>query len=347
MLRLPSHIFPIVFSSALSSPKLSTKLYASMSSSSVHKILVISKEGLEDYKNILTHYKTTLPNDPEVYFTDCVDQQLASQCNIWFGSPSLIAPLLKQGVIPEWVQSTWAGVEPYVVEDMPTSYQLTNMRGIFNDLIAEYAVGHMMSHALNVRLHVQTNAERNWNPVAPQRIAGKTAGILGVGEIGSQVARLCKASGMKVYGYTRSSEDCEHVDQYFHGSLEEMAPHVDYWVNIMPNTPSTIDVLNKTIFDKMKDGAVVINAGRGKAIVDSDLLEALDSGKVNAAILDVFRQEPLPASSEYWTHPKVLVTSHTAAPTEPKDAVPVFLENYQRFCTGESLHYQVDFERRY
>lgn len=319
-----------------------------MSSSSVNKILVVTKEGLDDYKRILT--ETPLPNSPQLYFTDYADIDLALQCNIWFGSPALIAPLLKscEASPPEWVQSTWAGVEPYVVDGMPTNYVLTNMRGIFNEFIAEYAVGHMLSHALNVRHHVVSNAQQKWNPVHPKRLAGQTAGILGVGEIGSEVARLCKAMGMTVHGYTRSSEDCKYVDQYFHGdSISDMAPLVDYWVNIMPNTPSTIGILETEIFKKMKNGAVIINAGRGKAICDEDLLEALDTGQVDAAILDVFRTEPLPPEHPYWKHPKVLITSHTAAPTEPKDAVPVFIDNYERWCSGAPVQFQVVFERGY
>jgi phosphoglycerate dehydrogenase-like enzyme len=324
---------------------------ASSSSLNINKILIVTNEGLSDYQQILSSDTTLLQNSPEIYFTDSADQKLASQCNIWLGSPSLIASLLQScsSSPPEWVQSTWAGVEPYVVDGMPTNYILTNMRGIFNEFIAEYAVGHMLSHALNVRQHLTNNAEQTWsNHVRPKRLAGQTAGILGVGEIGSEVARLCKAMGMTVHGYTRSSEGCKHVDQYFHGdSITEMAPGIDYWVNIMPNTPNTINILNKEVFASMKDGAVIINAGRGKAIHDEDLLEALDSGKVDAAILDVFRTEPLPPEHPYWSHPKVLVTSHTAAPTEPKDAVPVFVENYERWCSGDQLKYQVVFERGY
>lgn len=311
-----------------------------------NRILVVTQEGLEVYKDILT--ETELPGDPELVFSSSiVDDDVASQCNVWFGSPSCIAPLLAKGIRPDWVQSTWAGVEPFVAEGMPTDYRLTNMRGIFNDFIAEYAVGHMMSHALNVREHLASNEGQQWNQLVPKRLRGKTAGILGVGEIGKEVARLCKAMGMNVHGYTRSSEDCQYVDRYFHGSVDEMAPLVDYWVNIMPNTPSTIDILNNSLFDRMKDGAVVINAGRGKAVRDDDLLSALNSGKVDYAVLDVFREEPLTQDHAYWKHPRVLVTSHTAAMTEPEDAVPVFLENFRRFHDSKELKFVVDFERGY
>jgi phosphoglycerate dehydrogenase-like enzyme len=290
-----------------------------------------------------------------VYFSDRADDyQLAQHCPVWFGIPSLVAPLLKHcdttGSIPEWVQSMWAGIEPLVMEGMPTSYRLTNMRGIFNDAIAEYVLGHILSHALHIRQHIQQTQTRQWNNhLSPRRIGGgtTTVAILGVGEIGSTVARVCQQMGMKVYGYSRTSEGCPYVDQYFHTSLECMAPDVDYWVNVMPNTPQTVNILHKGVFESMKQGAVIINVGRGSAIVEEDLYQALESGKVDTAILDVFRNEPLPLDSKLWSHPKVIITSHTAAPTDPSDAARIFVDNYQRFCANMPLRFQVDFQRGY
>jgi phosphoglycerate dehydrogenase-like enzyme len=177
---------------------------------------------------------------------------------------------------------------------------------------------------------------------------GKTiVAILGVGKIGLTVAHACQQLGMKVYGYTRTSENCPDIDRYFHHSLECMAPDVDYWVNVMPNTPQTVNILHKSVFDCMKVGTVIINVGQGTAIVEEDLCQALDSGKVDTAIIDVVCDKPLPLDSKLWCHLKVLITSHTAAPTEPSDAVNIFLDDYQRFYTNEPLRFQVDFQHWY
>ena len=311
----------------------------------MNHILVISSNDLETYQDL---FKNTDLSQATAHFSDGSDAELAKRCNIWFGSPSLIAPLLAQSIVPEWIQSTWAGVEPLLQAEMPTSYTLTNMRGIFNRLIAEYAVGHIFSHELNVKSHLSSHAEKRWNPIAPRLVKGKTAGILGVGEIGGEIARLCKAVGMNVWGYTRSSTDCEAVDRYFHGDqLGECVAGADYLISIMPNTAASTNLLNKDVFTKMKPTALLINAGRGTAIVDDDLLWALRSGEIGGAVLDVFRQEPLPADNRFWDEPNLLVTSHTAAPTLPADAVQIFVENYERFAAGGPLKFVVDFARGY
>lgn len=313
----------------------------------MNKILVITQSKLDRYQQVLE--AAELPQ-ASLFFADSLEKgaSLAPNCNIWFGSPALTAPLLKEGPVPQWIQSMWAGVEPFVKPGMPTSYTLTNMRGIFNGLIAEYAVGHIFNHALNVRQHLESNQAAAWAPIWPQRVTGKTAGILGVGEIGCEVARLCKAVGMTTWGYTRSSEGCPHIDRYFHGDrLGELAEGVDYLISIMPNTPASSNLLNLEIFRRMKPTALLINAGRGTAIVDEDLLMALSAGEIAGAVLDVFREEPLPKDHPFWQESNLIITSHTAAPTLPSDAAPVFIENYQRFLAGKPLNYMIDFEKGY
>jgi len=319
----------------------------------LNHILVATKEGLEDYRSILSASDL---RHAELHFTSDPSLDLAARCNVWFGAPSIAAQLLlvesntNSRPTPDWIQSTWAGVEPLVKPGMPSNYVLTNMRGIFNDVASEYVLGHIFGYALRIRQHLECNSSRRWNPtVTPDRVAGKTVGILGVGEIGGSIAKSCKAVGLNVYGWTRSSEGCPHVDEYYHGQagLISMAPVVDYWVCVMPNTPASANTLNKSVFDQMKRGALVINMGRGTAIADDDLLVALEEGVVGAAVLDVFREEPLPTTHPYWSCENVLITSHTAAKTMPSDAVSVFVDNYRRFVAEQDLKYVVDFDRGY
>lgn len=312
-----------------------------------NRILVATDAGLDVYK---AHFEAANLSDATLVFTDDPTEaaHLAPTCPIWFGSPSFLAPLLYHAV-PTWIQSTWAGVEPYLLPNMPTNYTLTNMRGVFNELAAEFAVGHVFGHAQLITTHAASNVNHQWNAVYPVRVAGKTAGILGVGEIGNEVARLCKAVGMTVFGYTRSSEGSVHVDKYFHGEEEllKMVPLVDYLISILPNTPASSNTLHRGVFEKMKATCVIINLGRGTAIVDDDLLEAIQQGTIGGAVLDVLRHEPLPADHPFWKERNILITSHTAAKTIPEDAFKVFVANYERFRNGEDLKYQIDFARGY
>jgi phosphoglycerate dehydrogenase-like enzyme len=342
-----------------------TKPSVAMSSSSFprspkNKILIISEVHLEEYRRLLTN-EPNLVNSAELFFCSQEEsekniEKLAFECNIWFGSPSLVAPLLtkakEQESYPEWVQSTWAGVEPFLKPDMPKNYILTNMRGIFGPYVAEYALGHMLSHVLQIHRHSINTSQHKWNPVPPRGLLReKSVGILGVGDIGRAVASSCRALGMTVWGYTHHSKDCDDVHHYVHSKsdiAEIMAPNVDYWVNVLPNTSETQNILDRSVFGCMKPGAVVINAGRGTAISDEDLLQALEDGTVDYAVLDVFATEPLPVEHPYWArHPKVLITSHTAAITEPAKAAPIFVQNYVRWYSLQNLKYQVDFERGY
>eukprot|EP00546_Thalassionema_frauenfeldii_P003031 CAMPEP_0178938728 /NCGR_PEP_ID=MMETSP0786-20121207/26491_1 /TAXON_ID=186022 /ORGANISM="Thalassionema frauenfeldii, Strain CCMP 1798" /LENGTH=232 /DNA_ID=CAMNT_0020617477 /DNA_START=11 /DNA_END=706 /DNA_ORIENTATION=- len=203
-------------------------------------------------------------------------------------------------------------------------------------------IGHILGYCLKLPQHYKSNdpsdpKEQRWNntTVRSRNFKGSTVAILGVGNIGSEVARLCQAMGCSmVWGYTRSSEDCSFIDKYVHSKEEacsQMAPNIDYWINVMPHTPKTQKFFDKDLFGQMKKGAVLVNAGRGSAICNDALLEALDQNIVEYAVLDVFDEEPLPCDHIFWKHPSVLVTSHTAAITDPNLAARVFYDNYQRW----------------
>ena len=126
-----------------------------------------------------------------------------------------------------------------------------------------------------------------------------------------------------------------------------MVAGVDYIVSIMPHTPQSENMLNKTLFDAMQPSALLLNVGRGSAVVDADLIEALEDGKLAGGILDVFREEPLPAEHPFWTTKNLTITPHTSAPSLPIDVVPIFHDNYLRLVAGKSLNYLINFEKGY
>ncbi len=153
---------------------------------------------------------------------------------------------------------------------------------------------------------------------------------------------------MNVRGYTRGSETSKHVDKYFHGDdLLKFADGLDYLVSILPNTMDTRKVVNADLLNALPAHALVINVGRGAAVDESALIEALNQNKIAGAVLDVFEQEPLPKEHPYWKTPNLLMTFHTAAISLPEDITKLFIENYKLFDEGKPLKYQVDFERGY
>ena len=115
----------------------------------------------------------------------------------------------------------------------------------------------------------------------------------------------------------------------------------------MPDPPATRDIYDAALFARLKPGALLINAGRGVAVVDADLVAALQKGQLAGAVIDVCRQEPLPAGHPFWSAPRLLLTGHSAAPTEPRLMVQLFVDNLRRYQACSELHGAVDFARGY
>jgi phosphoglycerate dehydrogenase-like enzyme len=270
-----------------------------------------------------------------------------SECDIVLGEPSLIAPALTRLPALRWVQSTWAGVEP-LLSSMRRDYALTNARGVFGGLMAEYVFGYLIAHERRMfEKHAAQQAGR-WDPRPPGTLRGKQIGLLGVGSIGAVLARTAKHFGLRVKGYTRASEDCPDVDVYFHGEdRPAFAADLDYLVSVMPSTARTHRLVDAALLAALPAHAVFVNPGRGSVVDEGALAEALRSGRLACAVLDVFNEEPLPPDHIFWRTPNVVITSHTAALSVPEDIAPVFIGNYQRFVAGEPLQYQVDFDAGY
>jgi len=296
---------------------------------------LVERERLADLSVVSATVATDLP-------------PAAGGADIVFGEPSLIREALPQLSALRWAQSTWAGVEPLLDRSIRRDYILTNARGVFGGLMSEYVFGYLLAHERRIlQKHAAQQAGR-WDPTPPGTLRGKQIGLLGVGSIGAVLARTAKHFGMRVKGYTRSSEGCADVDAYFHGDARlEFAESLDYLVSAMPNTPATRHLVDAALVAALPPRAVFVNPGRGTSVDEAALAEALAAGRIAGAVLDVFQQEPLPADHVFWRTPNLLITSHTAALSIPADIAPVFIENYRRWVSGEPLQYQVDFERGY
>ncbi|PYQ87355.1 MAG: hydroxyacid dehydrogenase [Acidobacteria bacterium] len=272
----------------------------------------------------------------------------SDDCDVALGEPSLIAPAIGRLSSITWVQSTWAGVEPLLDPALRRDYVLTNARGVFGGLMSEYVFGYLLAHERMIFRKHAAQREGRWDAAPPGTLKGKQIGLLGVGSIGAALARTAKHFGMRVKGYTRSSEGCADVDEYFHGAERiAFARDLDYLVCIVPNTSGTRRLVDAELLAALPPRAVFVNPGRGAAVDESALADALQSRRLACAVLDVFQQEPLPPDHVLWRTPNVLITSHTAALSAPEDIAPVFIDNYRRFAAGQPLRHRVDFEAGY
>jgi phosphoglycerate dehydrogenase-like enzyme len=302
------------------------------------RLLILSNDT-ETYRSILES-----ANLPELI----IENEPSANCEVVLGSPTLIRKTLTELPNVRWVQSMWAGVEPLLDPSLRRDYILTNARGVFGQLMSEYILGYLLAHERQIfHLHDMQKL-KHWYDFDAKPLSGKTIGLLGVGSIGAEVARTMKFFGMKVHGYTKSSKACEYVDRYFHGGqILEFAKGLDYLVSILPNTKDTRKIVDANVLNALPPHALFINVGRGAAVDESALLEALNQNKIAGAVLDVFEQEPLPKEHPFWEIPNLTMTFHTSAPSLPEDIVKVFIENYQLYIEKKPLKYVVDFERGY
>jgi phosphoglycerate dehydrogenase-like enzyme len=312
----------------------------------VHTLLILSRHAT-GYRRLIDEAR--LP-DLDVIAASSPSEaaRCATTVDVVLGDPSLVRELLADLPKLRWVQSTWAGVEPLLDRSLRRDYILTNARGVFGGLMAEYVFGYMLAHERRVFERYASQQAGRWDPTPPGTLHGKQIGLIGVGSIGAALARTAQHFGMRVKGYTRASESCPDVDAYFHGDDRgAFAADLDYLVAIAPNTAATRRVVDAALLAALPPRAVFINPGRGSLVDEAALADALRSGRLAAAVLDVFDEEPLPSDHFFWRTPNLLITSHTAAISFPDDIAPVFVDNYRRLIAGDPLRYVVDFERGY
>lgn len=271
-----------------------------------------------------------------------------ARSDIVLGEPKLIRDALPHLSRLRWAQSIYAGVEPLVAQGRRRDYVLTNARGVFGELMSEYVFGYLLFHEKKILERIRAQDAMQWRRAEPGVLRGKTIGLLGVGSIGAHLAGTAKHFKMNVRGYTRQSERSKDVDRYYHGNdLLNFAEGLDYLICVLPRTEGTNSIVDAKLLAVLPSRAVFVNVGRGNALDEPALVQSLNEGKLAAAILDVFDQEPLPEGHPFWTTPNLYMTFHTSAISYPEDITRLFVENYELYLAGKSLKYVVDFERGY
>ncbi|WP_054025042.1 D-2-hydroxyacid dehydrogenase [Bacillus sp. FJAT-28004] len=252
-----------------------------------------------------------------------------------------------------WIQNWGAGVDGFPLAEMAAQgIVLTNASGVHAFPISETILAMMLAFSRKLHLSIRHQIQNTWKSTGElNEIHGRTMGVIGVGEIGEETARLGKAFGMKVLGVRRSGEPSQYVDQMFDNlGLDEVLRLSDYIIVTLPLTPETYRLFGRREFALMKTSAHFINIGRGGTTDTDALLEALREGKIAGAGLDVFEQEPLPETSPLWQMDNVIITPHNSGSTLYYDdrAMEIFMTNLKSYLhNGKPSYNLVDFDKHY
>lgn len=248
------------------------------------------------------------------------------------------------------IQSLGAGVE-HVLRDseLPAGVPVARLidPGLRTGMV-EFVTLEVLRHHRRDPEYRALQSRAEWRRLPQTLSRDRRIGILGLGHLGAACAETLRGFGFPVAGWSRTPKTidgvtCHHGDDGLFAMLER----TDILICLLPLTPETEDILDATTLGALPRGAVLINAARGRHVVDDDLIEALDNGQLSAASLDVYREEPLPDGHPFWRHPKIVVWPHAAAWTLPDSGAPVIADNIRRLEDGRELSGRVETRRGY
>jgi len=248
------------------------------------------------------------------------------------------------------ISSIGAGVshimdDPILNPEIPI-LKLTDSR--LNQSMWEYLLATISHQAMQLPAYGVQQSQKQWKELAPRGFDGVTVGIFGLGNIGKFVARQLATLGFVVKGFANSDKQIEGVTVYTpESTTDAVMESLDIVVSILPLTPQTTGFFDASFFARLKQGTGFINVGRGPQVEVEALIQALESGQLSHAWLDVFAEEPLREDHPFWMHPQVSVTPHIASITDPKSVAAQIVDNYHRALKGLPLNNVVDREAGY
>lgn len=263
----------------------------------------------------------------------------------WQVPPKFLAELPRLKVL----FSSGAGIDHLDLSAVPAHLPVVRMvePGIINGMVEYVSLAVLALHR-DFFDYAQAKAARSWTPLEVPPASSRTIGVMGMGSLGCAVLERLATYGFRLRGWNRSPRDMDGVETF--AGADQLQPFLEgcnVLICLLPLTPATTGLLNRKLFSALPAGAALINVGRGPHLVDADLLDALDSGHLSRAILDVTDPEPLPPEHPFWAHPRVFLTPHVASMTQPGTAAPILLENVRRHQRGEPLMGLVDRSRGY
>tara|TARA_Y100000768_G_scaffold388216_1_gene382827 strand:+ start:255 stop:1229 length:975 start_codon:yes stop_codon:yes gene_type:complete len=242
-----------------------------------------------------------------------------------------------------FLQSGFAGMDAPILQDVLKIQNviIANASSVYAIPIAHYVFSQILRWNKRIDNHIKYQQSKNWAPIAGDgELTNKTLVILGYGGIGSQVAKLGKAFGMRVTGIRRNPQDDEYADEVLGiDKFEELLPLTDYLVLALPDSPQTRDIINADILEKLNSSSMIINVGRGTAINEEDLTNALNDEKIAAAALDTTKIEPLDADSPLWTAKNCFISAHDSAHSllSLERAFSLFFQNVKNIKNGDQI----------
>ena len=249
-----------------------------------------------------------------------------------------------------WIQSLTGGCEQWLGDALPSNVVLTCARGTHRVQMSEHILAALFLCAKDLAAIVLDQSQRRWRRRVNPTLAGATLGILGLGAIGAEVARVASGLGMRVIGTRREPASLAGVE-HVHPPAQTAAvlAESDYVLLLLPSTAETRGIIDKRMLTVMKPGAFLLNFGRGDLVVEADLVAAVSERRIAGAVLDVFPVEPLPTAHPFWTTPGIVVLPHVGGLHPRRDALVAALwrDNLARFLDGRPLVQVVDRARGY
>lgn len=298
--------------------------------------LLILDSQAEEYRKALE------PEFPELLIRPCKTEGEAGD---FIGEAKILLTfgmsdeLIRKAVNLEWIQALGTGVDSILaLPSLPKQVLLTSTRGIHGAQMSELALLLMLALTRRFPDTVRNQDKAVWDRWPGELLWQKKAGILGLGTVGQEIARKCKAFGMTVYGINRSRKQIDGVDRFFGlDGLLAAAREVDYFIVVVPLTPETRGMVGAEVLSAMKPTAFLLNLARGPVVDERALILALESGTIAGAGLDVFDKEPLPQNHPFWKMKNVVVTPHVGGTSTfyVSQVLSIFQDNLRRYLRGE------------
>jgi phosphoglycerate dehydrogenase-like enzyme len=281
-----------------------------------------------------------------------IDEQWRSQVDGVFTEEALPDEMVQRMSSLRWLHVTRGGVNAYLTPTVKARpIQVTGSKGIHGTVFSEFALAAIFMLAKKLPECIEAQRQKKWQKLAPVEVAGKTVGIVGLGTVGLELARKAKALGMRVLATKRNAgAKPDFVDELGTAEfLPRLLAQSDFVVLLLASVPSTFNIIGEKELRSMKPSAYFINLTGGRTVAERLLVRALKENWIAGALLDAFERQPLPADSELWNLPNVIVTPRIAGIASQKwpALLPVFKENLRRFVAGEALNNLVNKELGY
>ena len=304
-------------------------------------LLTLPQEVRDTYAARLAAGFPELEIDVADHFSKAIPLSKSADVLLTFG------PMMKDAVLHEadklkWVQALGTGVDGII--DQPSlrrEVTITNIRGIHGAPVSEAAIMSMLALCRGFPNIVRNQDRRSWTRWPPKLLDGKTVGIFGIGLIAEALAPRCKALGMTVVGFSSTKREVPGFDRmYLRGDLLAVAGELDFLVLLVPYAAATHRLIGAREFAAMKPSSYFVNLARGGIVDEDALMEALESGRIAGAALDVFQTEPLPPDHPLWGTRNVIISAHTGGFCDvyAERALPTIEHNMACFLRGDIDH---------